>query len=136
MERTKIKEVLASGKPGDEVLIKGWIRTFRSNRFIHINDGSTIYNLQAVVDFEQHDEDQLRRITTGACLAITGKLVESLGKGQSIELAVDSFEILGDSDPNKYPLQPKSIAWSFCVRLRISGPGPTPLVRSSEFAMH
>jgi len=113
MERTKIKEVLASGKPGDEVLIKGWIRTFRSNRFIHINDGSTIYNLQAVVDFEQHDEDQLRRITTGACLAITGKLVESLGKGQSIELAVDSFEILGDSDPNKYPLQPKKHSMEF-----------------------
>ncbi|MBN1951197.1 MAG: asparagine--tRNA ligase [Bacteroidales bacterium] len=113
MKRTKIKELLQHGKTGEEVLVKGWVRTFRSNRFIHINDGSSITNFQAVVDFEKHDENQLKRITTGACVALQGKLVESLGKGQSLELAVDNFEILGDSDPNTYPLQPKKHSLEF-----------------------
>ena len=113
MRRTKIRELLLSGKPGDEVLVKGWVRTFRSNRFIHINDGSTIRNLQAVVDFTKLSEEDLRRIATGACLALQGKLVESLGKGQDIEVEVTSLEILGDSDPNMYPLQPKKHSMEF-----------------------
>jgi asparaginyl-tRNA synthetase len=113
MKRTKIREILASGKPGEEVLIKGWVRTFRSNRFIHINDGSTINNIQAVVDFEKFDSTELKRITTGACISVNGKLVESPGKGQHVEIGVTSFEILGDSNPDEYPLQPKKHSMEF-----------------------
>jgi len=113
MKRIKIREVLACGKPGDEVLIKGWVRTFRSSRFIHINDGSTISNIQAVVDFEKFNAMELKRITTGACIAVNGKLVESMGKGQQVEIAVGSFEILGDSNPDEFPLQPKKHSMEF-----------------------
>ncbi len=112
-KRRKIKDVIASGKVNDEVTIKGWVRTFRSNRFIHVNDGSTINNMQAVIDHENFDADQVKRITTGACVAIRGKLVESLGKGQNIEVLVDDFEILGDSHPDEYPLQPKKHSMEF-----------------------
>ena len=113
MKRTKIKELLATGKPGDEVLVKGWVRTFRSNRFIHINDGSTINNMQAVIDFEKFNDDELKRITTGACVAVNGKLVESMGKGQNVEIDVNSLTILGDSHPDEYPLQPKKHSMEF-----------------------
>ena len=113
MKRIKIKELLAAGKPGDEVLIKGWVRTFRSNRFIHINDGSTINNIQTVIDFENFNADELKRITTGACVAVTGKLVESMGKGQSVEIHASSLTILGDSNPDEYPLQPKKHSMEF-----------------------
>ncbi len=113
MKRTKIKELLATGKPGQEILVKGWVRTFRSNRFIHINDGSTISNIQAVVDFEKFDAEVLKRITTGACVVIVGKLVESMGKGQHIEIEVSSIDILGDSNPDEYPLQPKKHTMEF-----------------------
>jgi len=113
MERTKIRQLLASGKPSDEVKVMGWVRTFRSNRFIHINDGSSINNIQAVLDFEKFDEKQLKSITTGASIAVTGKLVESMGKGQHIEIEVASFEVLGDSNPEEYPLQPKKHSMEF-----------------------
>ena len=113
MKRIKIKELLAAGKPGDEVLIKGWVRTFRSNRFIHINDGSTINNIQTVIDFENFNADELKRITTGTCVAVTGKLVESMGKGQSVEIHASSLTILGDSNPDEYPLQPKKHSMEF-----------------------
>lgn len=113
LKRTKIKVLLSSGKIGSEVLIKGWVRTFRSNRFIQINDGSTINNIQAVIDFEKYDEALLKRITTGACLSITGTLIESLGKGQTVEINTTAFEILGDSDPEEYPLQPKKHSMEF-----------------------
>jgi asparaginyl-tRNA synthetase len=113
MKRTKIKTVLEQCKPGDEVLVKGWVRTFRSNRFIHLNDGSTIQNIQAVVDFEKYPEEELKRITTGACIAVSGKLAESIGKGQHIEIHVSSLEILGDSNADEYPLQPKKHSMEF-----------------------
>ncbi len=113
LKRTKIKELLGSGKIGSEVLVKGWVRTFRSNRFIQINDGSTINNIQAVIDFEKFDESELKRITTGACLSVTGTLIESLGKGQSVEITTKTLEILGDSDPEEYPLQPKKHSMEF-----------------------
>jgi asparaginyl-tRNA synthetase len=112
-KRTKIKEILATGTLGDTLTVKGWVRTFRSNRFIAINDGSTIHNLQAVVDFENTDEKILKRITTGSCISITGVLVESLGKGQRVELNVESIDILGDADAEKYPLQPKKHSLEF-----------------------
>src|SRR3954463_14124202 len=105
--RTKVKELLNSTAYGSEVTVKGWVRTFRSNRFIAINGGSTINNIQAVVDFENTDEALLKRLTTGAAVSITGELVESLGAGQKVEVKVTHLEILGDSDAEKFPLQPK-----------------------------
>src|SRR5437899_6121943 len=85
-KRAKIKELLKSTAFGSEVTIKGWVRTFRNNQFIAINDGSTISNIQVVVDFNNTDDALLKRITTGAALSITGELVESLGKGQTVEV--------------------------------------------------
>ncbi|ANQ47660.2 asparagine--tRNA ligase [Flammeovirga sp. MY04] len=113
MKRTKIKDLLATGEIGAKVNVKGWVRTFRSNRFIALNDGSTINNLQAVVDFENTDEDLLKRLTTSAAISIDGTVVESQGKGQRIEITVDSLEILGDADPDEYPLQPKRHSLEF-----------------------
>jgi len=107
MKRITISEILKEPKIGSETLIKGWVRTFRANRFIALNDGSTIYNIQCVVDFENEDEKELKRINTGASIEIVGELVESQGRGQSVELVVKSFKILGDANPEEYPLQPK-----------------------------
>ncbi len=113
MKRTRISDLISNPKIGNEVVIKGWVRTFRSNRFIAINDGSTINNIQAVVDFEKENETQLKRITTGSSIAVIGKVVESQGKGQSIEIIVKSFEILGDANPEEFPLQPKKHSLEF-----------------------
>ncbi|MGB0888496.1 MAG: asparagine--tRNA ligase [Vicingaceae bacterium] len=107
MKRVKIAALLNKSKIGSEVMIKGWVRTFRSKRFIAINDGSTINNIQAVIDFENEEEAQLKRITTGASIQVIGEVVESQGSGQSIEIVVKSFQILGDANPEEYPLQPK-----------------------------
>ena len=107
MKRVVIATVFKDPKIGSETLIKGWVRTFRSNRFIAINDGSTINNLQAVIDFENEDENELKRINTGASIEVIGELVESQGRGQSVELVVKSFKVLGDANPEEYPLQPK-----------------------------
>ncbi len=106
-KRTKVIDLIGAGKLGEKVVVKGWVRTFRNNQFIAINDGSTMDNIQAVVDFTTTDESLLKRITTGACIAVQGELVESKGKGQSVEVIVEEIEILGDADAEKYPLQPK-----------------------------
>ena len=109
MVRIKVKAALAS-KPGEEVLVKGWVRAFRSNRFIALNDGSCLANLQVVVDFENFDEALLKKVTIGAAVSITGKLVESQGKGQSVEVEAIEIEVLGEADPEevqKTILQPK-----------------------------
>jgi len=113
IRRSKIKELLHRECIGKTVNIKGWVRTFRSNRFISLNDGSTLRNMQAVVDFDRTGEEILKRITTGACLSISGKVVESLGKGQEVEIQVEKLEVLGDSDPEAYPLQPKKHSLEF-----------------------
>nr|WP_238354466.1 asparagine--tRNA ligase [Fulvivirga marina] len=113
MKRTKIKELLDAPVIGKKVNVKGWVRTFRNNQFIAINDGSTINNIQGVVDFENTDEKLLKRITTGACISVTGDLAESKGKGQSVEIIVENIEILGDADPEKFPLQPKKHSLEF-----------------------
>jgi asparaginyl-tRNA synthetase len=113
MKRTKIKQLLATEPKGQQVTVQGWVRTFRNNQFIAINDGSTIQNIQAVVDFNNADEAQLKRITTGACISVTGDLIPSPAKGQPVEVKVSTFEILGDSDPEKYPLQPKKHSLEF-----------------------
>ena len=113
MGRIKIKDLLNATEFGQEVTVKGWVKTFRNNQFIAINDGSTINNIQAVVDFANTDEALLKRITTGAAVSVTGLLVESLGKGQRVEVKVNALEILGDSDPEKFPLQPKKHSLEF-----------------------
>src|ERR1700751_670174 len=106
-KRLKIKDLLLSNKTSGEATVMGWVRTFRNNQFIALNDGSTDNNLQVVLELGKFEESLLRRINTGASLKITGELVPSLGKGQKIELKATSVEVLGDSDAEKYPLQPK-----------------------------
>jgi asparaginyl-tRNA synthetase len=108
MKRTKIKQLLITEPKGQQVLVQGWVRTFRNNQFIAINDGSTIQNIQAVIGLDQFGQDVLGRITAGACVAIKGELIPSLGKGQLVEVKVETLEILGDCDPSEYPLQLKN----------------------------
>ncbi len=113
MKRTKINDILLSEKHDYQACVKGWVRTFRNNQFIALNDGSTINNLQLVVDFTNTAEDILKRITTGACISAVGNIIPSLGKGQKYELKVTALEILGDSDAEQYPLQPKKHSLEF-----------------------
>src|ERR1700748_894345 len=112
-KRTKIKELLSVDATGKEVIVMGWVRTFRNNQFIALNDGSTNQNLQVVAALSLLDDETLKRITTGASLKVVGELVPSLGKGQKVELKATSIEILGDSDAEKYPLQPKKHSLEF-----------------------
>ena len=105
MKRTKIKALLATPPTGQTVLVQGWVRSLRNNQFISVNDGSTISNIQAVAELNSLDESVLKRITTGACVSITGELIPSPAKGQAVEIKVTNLEILGDSDPEAYPLQ-------------------------------
>jgi asparaginyl-tRNA synthetase len=116
MKRTKIKELLSYPHAGSEVLVKGWVRTKRGNRniaFIALNDGSTIRNVQVVAEVSMFDENLIRDITTGACIAVTGKLVESQGQGQDVEIKAESIELYGKSDAGSYPLQKKGHSMEF-----------------------
>ena len=113
MNDTSIAQLLKDQPTGVTMNLKGWVRTFRSNRFIALNDGSCLKNLQVVVDFEQFPEDLLKRVTTGACIAVSGDIVSSMGKGQDIELLADNLEVLGDSPAEEYPLQPKKHSMEF-----------------------
>lgn len=113
MITVNVKEALSTTTVGTEVRLRGWVRTFRSNRFIALNDGSTVNNIQAVVNFEETDPELLKRITTGACIEVIGELVASMGKGQSVEVQVKSITIHGDSDPEEFPLQPKKHSMEF-----------------------
>src|SRR5471030_1963600 len=141
-QRIKIKALLESTDTGREVTVKGWVRTFRNNQFIALNDGSTNNNIQIVVDFQNTDEALLKRITTGAAISVVGQLVASLGKGQSVEVKAATIEILGDSDPEKYPLQPKKHSLEFLreiahLRFRTNTFGAVFRVRNSmSFAIH
>lgn len=113
MQLYSVSQLLKQENKLPEVEVKGWVRTFRANRFIALNDGSTLKNIQCVVDFENTDEALLKRITTGAALHIKGELVESQGKGQTVEILVSDLEVLGDSDPDEYPIQPKKHSFEF-----------------------
>jgi asparaginyl-tRNA synthetase len=113
IKREKIKDLLNSTAFDTEVKVMGWVRTFRNNQFIALNDGSCMGNIQIVVDFTTTPEELLKRITTGAALAIEGTLVESLGKGQKVDIKAKSIEILGDSNAEEYPLQPKKHSLEF-----------------------
>jgi asparaginyl-tRNA synthetase len=109
----KLKALLATNPAGQEVTVQGWVRTFRANRFIALNDGSTLGNLQCVVDFENFDEDLLKEVTTGAALKISGRYVESQGKGQAAEIQVEALHVYGTADPESYPIQPKKHSFEF-----------------------
>lgn len=141
-KRTKIRELLKVEPQGQEVTVMGWVRTFRNNQFIALNDGSTNTNLQVVVELGMLDEASLKRITTSASLKVGGKLVPSLGKGQKMDLQAMSIEILGDSDAEKYPLQPKEHSLEFLrekahLRFRTNTFGAVFRVRHSlAFAIH
>lgn len=108
MSRTKIKAILLNEQTDYAVTIKGWVRSFRNNQFIAINDGSTINNLQVVIDFEHTDESLLKQITTGASLQVDGTVVASLGKGQRVEVKAEKVTLLGECNPEEYPLQLKN----------------------------
>ena len=145
MTRLKIKEILASGKAGSEVVAKGWVRTKRGSKnvnFIALNDGSTINNLQIVVNVDSFDEALLRDINTGAALAVTGELVESAGSGQNIELNATKVELLGKADPEKFPIQPKKHSLEFLrenahLRFRTNTFGAVFRIRHAmAFAIH
>ncbi len=113
--RTKVKDLLSS-EPGRTVLAKGWVRTKRGNKninFIALNDGSTINNIQVVVELAAFDENLLKKITTGACIAVTGELVASLGSGQAVEIQAKEIELYGEADPETYPLQKKGHSLEF-----------------------
>lgn len=135
MKHTKVKDLLNSSSTLQEVNAKGWVRTFRNNQFIALNDGSTINNIQCVVDFENTAEETLKRITTGASVSVTGTLVESKGAGQKYEIQVSKLEILGDSDAEKFPMQPKKHSLEFLrenahLRVRTNAFGAIMRVRS------
>ena len=112
-KRTKIKEILLLSPNSSELTVMGWVRTFRNNQFIALNDGSTNTNLQVLVELGSFPDDLLKRITTSAAIKVSGILISSQGKGQIVELKAESLEILGDSDAEKYPLQPKKHSLEF-----------------------
>jgi asparaginyl-tRNA synthetase len=142
MKRYYVAELIKSENILKEITVKGWVRTFRSNRFIALNDGSTIKNIQCVIDFEKTSEKLLKRISTGAAVKITGTLTESQGKGQALEIQVSEIEILGDSNPDEYPIQPKKHSLEFLrenahLRIRTNTFGAIMRVRSAlSFAVH
>ena len=142
MTRSNVAELLKSTNFSQEVNLKGWVRTFRANRFIALNDGSTINTIQCIVDFENTDERILKRITTGAAISIKGTLIESLGKGQQVEVQVSEIKILGDSNPEEYPIQPKKHSFEFLrenahLRIRTNTFSAVMRVRSAlSFAVH
>lgn len=144
-KRSKIKLLLESNQIGSQATVMGWVRTKRSNKsvsFIALNDGSTIHNFQVVADPNVISEDILKRISTGACLKVTGKVVASQGAGQDAELVADQISILGEADPEKYPLQPKKHSMEFLreiahLRMRTNTFGAVFRVRHAlAFAVH
>lgn len=116
LKRTKISEALRLTNFGEEVNVKGWVRTRRGNKnvgFVALNDGSTINNIQIVIDIANFGEELLRPVTTGACISVNGELVESQGKGQSVEIRATEIEVYGSADPATYPLQKKGHSLEF-----------------------
>ena len=148
MERLKIKSLLENSagiQLGSEITVKGWVRAFRSNRFIQINDGSCLASLQAVVDFEKFDDALLKRITTAACVSLSGTLIASHGAGQAVELQVTSIELIGDAHPDdiqKTVMQPKRHSLEFLreqahLRFRTNTFGAVFRIRHAvSFAIH
>ncbi len=145
MKNKNIKELLGSGKVGEEVLVKGWVRTKRASKnvgFIALNDGTTIHNLQIVIDYSKISEALLNEIHTGASLSVKGNLIESMGSGQAVELAAEIIDVLGKADPDEYPLQPKKHSLEFLrekahLRFRTTTFGAITRIRHGLiFAIH
>jgi len=145
MKRSTVKELLGSREINREVYLKGWVRTRRGSSqvaFIAVNDGTVIHNIQVVAEMTSFSEAQMKRVTTGSCIAVRGKLVESMGKGQRVEVQADTIEILGDSDPGIYPLQKKGHSFEFLreiahLRFRTNTFGAVFRIRHVlSFAMH
>lgn len=141
-QRTRIKQVLQTTPEQQTLTVMGWVRTFRNNQFIALNDGSTNANLQVLTELGKFDDALLKRITTGACIKAVGTLIPSLGKGQVVELKAESIEVLGDSDAEKFPLQPKKHSLEFLreiahLRFRTNTFGAVFRVRHSlAYAVH
>ncbi|HTN36018.1 MAG TPA: asparagine--tRNA ligase [Arachidicoccus sp.] len=141
-KRTKIKSLLSGQQIGQQVTVMGWVRTFRNNQFVALNDGSTNNNIQIVIELGLLNDTILKRITTGASLKVQGELVASLGKGQKVEVKATSVEILGDCDAEKFPLQPKRHSLEFLrekahLRFRTNTFGAIFRVRHAlAFAVH
>jgi asparaginyl-tRNA synthetase len=145
MKRIKIKNLLSNPVLGSDVLVKGWVRTKRGNKniiFIALNDGSTINNIQIVVEASSFDENLLKEISTGACIAVNGKLVESQGQGQNLEISAAGIELYGKSDAETYPLQKKGHSMEFLrenahLRFRTNTFGAVFRIRHAmAFAIH
>lgn len=116
LQRTEIKDALQSTNFGQPINVRGWVRSRRGNKnvsFIALNDGSTIKNIQIVVDLEKFPEEQLKPVTTGACIAVTGVLVESQGAGQAVEIQLSELVVYGSADPDQYPLQKKGLSMEY-----------------------
>ena len=142
MNHLRLADIIDQPKINETVTVKGWVRTFRANRFIALNDGSTIDTLQCVVDYENTDAQLLKKINTGAAVEITGQLVESMGKGQSIEIIVSRLVVVGEADPDLYPIQPKKHSFEFLrekahLRVRTATFSAVMRIRSVlSFAIH
>ena len=137
-----VKELLATQPKSQEVEINGWVKTFRSNRFIALNDGSTINNIQCVINFENYDEALIKNISTGAAIKVSGELVESQGRGQKVEIQVTGLIIHGTADADSYPIQPKKHSLEFLrekahLRVRTNTFSAVMRVRSAlSYAVH
>ena len=141
-QKTEIKSVFESKNVGDNISINGWVKTFRSNRFIALNDGSCLEDIQCVINFEEFDKEILSKINTGTSLNIEGEIVESQGKGQNIEISVKEINILGLSNPDEYPIQPKKHSFEFLrenahLRVRTKTISSVMRIRSElSYAIH
>ena len=113
MERLRISKVLETAPSSKKITVCGWVRTYRNDRFLAINDGSTIHNIQLVVQREDFDESLLKQLNAGAAIRAVGVLVESQGGGQSVEIQVEGLEILGGADPDEFPIQMKKHSLEF-----------------------
>ncbi len=145
LKRAKIKALLSGSNIDEQVLVKGWVRTRRGNKniaFVALNDGSTIHNIQVVVEVANFSEETIRLITTGSCLAVEGKLVKSMGKGQDVEIIASSIEVYGTADTESYPLQKKGHSLEFLreiahLRFRTNTFGAVMRIRHSlAYAIH
>ena len=142
LKRLQIKSVLNNDYDGKVIVVCGWVKTFRSNRFINLNDGSCLSDLQCVVDYEKLDQSKLSKINTGACLEVEGEIVKSQGRGQSVELIANNINVLGESDPEKFPIQPKKHSFEFLrenahLRVRTKTLSSVFRIRSEvSFAIH
>jgi len=142
MKRTEISSIFKESAIGTKVTVNGWVRTFRNDRFIALNDGSTIKNLQVVIDADALDSSTVKNLNTGAAIEVHGELVESQGSGQSVEVQASQVQVLGESDPNEYPLQPKKHSLEFLrekahLRIRTNPFSAVFRIRhAASFAIH